>query len=91
MEVTMNHGEQVRNFLAESFLFSSDGFTLRDDDSLMENGVIDSTGILELIQFVEDLLGIEVPDEDITPDNFDTVERIVAYLEQNRPQAASCA
>ncbi len=87
----MNHTDQVRTFLAESFLFSQEGFTLRDDESLMENGVIDSTGILELIQFVEDLLDIEVPDEEITPDNFDSVKRIVEYLARKQLQEAPCA
>lgn len=86
----MNRADQVRTFLAESFLFSQDGFHLDDNDSLMEFGVIDSTGILELIQFVEDLLNIEVPDEEITPDNFDSVRRIVDYLNRKQPQDAAC-
>ena len=87
----MSREEQIRRFLAESFLFSQEGFTLRDDDSLMENGVIDSTGILELIQFVEELLGIEIPDEEITPDNFDSVARISGYLDRKSATPATCA
>ena len=78
-------------FLAKSFLFSHEGFPFGDDDSLMENGVIDSTGILELIQFVEELLGTEIPDEDVTPDNFDSVNRISRYIARKSAETVTCA
>ena len=73
--------EQIRNFLAENFQLSSVGFTLSDDVSLLEEGVIDSTGILELTTFVEATFGITVADEEIVPENFDSVDKIAAYVE----------
>ena len=72
--------QQIRDFLAENFLLSSNGFKLEDRDSLLEEGVVDSTGVLELITFVEEAFQIQVADEEITPQNFDSVERIAAYV-----------
>jgi acyl carrier protein len=86
----MSRHEQIRRFLAEAFLLSNEGFPCGDDDSLMDNGVVDSTGILELIQFVEDLLETEIPDEEITPDNFDSVNRIANYIARKAGEVATC-
>ncbi len=71
---------RIRTFLAENFLLSSNGFELDDDSSLLENGVVDSTGVLELIAFVEDAFGIEIADDEIVPENFDSVNRIASYI-----------
>ena len=73
--------EQICEFLAENFLLSTTGFTLDDDASLVEAGVADSTGVLELVAFVEETFGFEVLDEEIVPENFDSVNKITAYLE----------
>jgi len=80
-ELKMAVSEQIRNFLAENFQLSGVGFTLSDDVSLLEEGVIDSTGILELTTFVEATFGITVADEEIVPENFDSVDKIAAYVE----------
>jgi len=77
----MDTSTQIRDFLAETFMFSGKGFTLQDDASLLEAGVVDSTGILELIVFVEDTFDVQIPDEDIVPENFDSVERIAKYVD----------
>ncbi|MBX3727253.1 MAG: acyl carrier protein [Xanthomonadales bacterium] len=61
-------------------MFSDDESALADDTSLVRGGLVDSTGILELIMFLETTLGIKVPPEDMTPDNFDTVLAIDAYV-----------
>jgi len=76
----MDTRRQIRHFIAENFLLSGDGFSLGDDASLLESGVIDSTGVLELIGFVEDTFQVEVRDEEIVPENFDSVDRIAAYI-----------
>ena len=81
MTTTIDTHGQVRSFLAENFLLSSDGFTLGDDASLLEAGVVDSTGVLEVIFFVEETFGVEVADDEIVPDNFDTVNKMAAYIE----------
>lgn len=72
--------ETIRKFLADNFLLSDGDFNLADDASLLEEGVVDSTGVLELITFVEDAFQIAVADEDVTPDNFDSVNKIAAYV-----------
>ncbi len=73
--------QQIRNFLAENFLLSPVGFQLDDHASLLEAGVVDSTGVLELVSFVEETFGVEVADEEILPDNFDSVSRIATYVD----------
>ena len=57
------------------------GLDVDDAGSLLDAGVVDSTGILEVIMFVEEAFGIEVPDEDIVPENFDSIDRMTAYIE----------
>jgi acyl carrier protein len=77
----MDIKKQIRQYLAENFLFSSNGFNLGDDASLLEEGIIDSTGVLELVMFVEETFNVEVSDEEIIPDNFDSVNNLAAYVE----------
>ena len=77
----MDIKKQIRQYLAENFLFSSNGFNLGDDASLLEEGIIDSTGVLELVMFVEETFDVEVADEEIIPDNFDSVNNLAAYIE----------
>lgn len=72
---------QIRRYILENFLFTDDGTRLQDDTSFLEEGIVDSTGVLELVMFVEETFGIEVPDEDILPENFDSVERLTRYVE----------
>lgn len=80
----MNIKEQIRQQLAQNFLFSNNGFHLSDDASFLEEGIVDSTGVLELVMFVEEAFSVEVDDEEIVPDNFDTVNNLVAYVERLR-------
>jgi acyl carrier protein len=77
----MNTKEQIRQYLAQNFLFSDNGFQLGDDVSFLEEGIVDSTGVLELVMFVEDTFNVEVPDEEIIPDNFDSVNNLAVYIE----------
>lgn len=76
----MNVKEQIRTYIAENFLFSSNGFTLDDDESFLEAGVVDSLGVVELVSFVEENFNVQVPDDDIVPDNFDSVDNLAAYI-----------
>ena len=70
----------IRNFIIENFLYGKrDG--LEDDMSFLEKGLIDSTGVLELVAFVEGKYGISVADEDLVPENFDSVSRLSDYVE----------
>ena len=73
--------EQIRDYIATNMLFSDNGYPYDDSTSFLEEGIIDSTGVLELILFVEETFGIKVSDEDITPENFDSVARLTGYIQ----------
>ena len=76
----MDVKDKIRKYVAENFLFSNNGFTLDDDESFLEAGVVDSLGVVELVSFVEENYKISVPDDDIVPDNFDSVDNLAAYI-----------
>lgn len=71
----------IREFIVESFLFGSPSAQLGDDASLLESQIIDSTGVMELVVFLEQEFGITVDDSDLVPENLDSVDRICSYLE----------
>jgi acyl carrier protein len=77
----------IKKFIAKNFLFSDDTSVVRDDQSLMSSGTLDSTGILELIMFVEEKFAVKIPDEDMLPENFDSVNAIAAYIERKKQAA----
>lgn len=79
--------EQIRAFIVESFLFGDTTRALADDASLIESDVVDSTGILELVTFVEDSFGITVADAEILPANFDSITRVAAFIASKRSQS----
>ncbi|MFQ5433214.1 MAG: acyl carrier protein [Nitrospinota bacterium] len=72
--------ERIRKYIFQNFLFDENEGTLGDDDSLLEKGIIDSTGVLELVMFLEEDFQIEVKDEDLVPENLDTVNNLVKYI-----------
>jgi acyl carrier protein len=74
--------EQIRQYIAENLIFSDNGYQLPDDASLLEEGILDSTGVLELVTFVEEEFGVSVKDEEIVPENFDSVARLAAYIDR---------
>ncbi len=82
----METRELIKNFIKENFLFDSNGADVSDEDSFLENGIVDSTGVLELVSFVEDEFGIEVKDEELIPDNFDSVSKLANYIERKKAQ-----
>ena len=69
----------LRQFVAENFLFGMDA-TFADDDSLLEQGIIDSTGVLELITFLESHFGIAVDDEELVPENLDSITHLTRFV-----------
>jgi acyl carrier protein len=83
-EYQMSVQTQIRHYILENFLYTSDESKLGDSDSFLEHGIVDSTGILELLMFVEEAFGFEVDDEEVLPDNFDSVERLTRYVEQKK-------
>ena len=73
---------QIRHYILENFLFTSDEKKLKNTDSFLEEGIVDSTGILELILFIEESWAVRVPPEDMTPGNFDSLDAIGHYLDR---------
>ena len=71
---------QIIDFIAENLLFSDKGFKYSDQTSFLEEGIVDSIGVLELVAFVEENFAFTVDDMDVTPDNFDSVEKLGAYV-----------
>jgi acyl carrier protein len=72
--------QEIRKFIVDNYFLGQDESRLKDGDSFLEYGILDSTGILQLITFLEETYGITVGDEDISPDNLDSIERVAAYL-----------
>ena len=70
----------IRHYILENLLFTDDETRLANSVSLLEEGIIDSTGVLELVMFVEETFGFTVEDEEIVPENFDSVERLACYV-----------
>lgn len=80
--------EQIRTFVIDNYLFGEEG-KLGSDDSFMESGIIDSTGILELVRFLETTFGITVADEELIPGNLDSINKIVAFLQEKMSLSAT--
>ncbi len=76
--------ERLQAFIRDSFF--ADGFA--DDDSFLRCGIIDSLGVMQLVEFIEAEFGIEVSDPELVPENFDSLARVAAYVERKRSRAA---
>jgi acyl carrier protein len=74
--------EEVKSFILDNFMFGQDADELEAEDSLMEKGIIDSTGVLELVGFLERTFDIDVEDEELIPDNLDSIGNITRYVER---------
>lgn len=85
----MSIRQELRKFVIDNFLFGCDG-GLSDNDSFLENGIIDSTGVLELISFVEERFELEMAESDLTPSNLDSVNKLTRFVESRlaMPKAA---
>jgi acyl carrier protein len=73
----------------ENFLLGDDLRTLPGDASLIEAGIIDSTGVLELVGFLERTYGLRIADHELVPENLDSIDRVVRFVESKRSATAS--
>jgi acyl carrier protein len=71
--------QQIRDFVATNF-YVADPNSLEDRTSLLDQGIIDSTGVLEVILFIETTFGVTVEDSEMLPENLDSIERIASYV-----------
>lgn len=82
-DVLNSYRDTIRSFLASNF-YIGDLDSLDDDASLIDKGIIDSTGVLEVVGFIETTFGITVDDSDIMPENLDSIHRIAHYLARKK-------
>jgi acyl carrier protein len=86
----MEIAEQVRSFVRSNF-YVPETVTLSDDASLLEQGIIDSTGVLELVTFMEETFGISIEDDEMVPQNLDSVRSIATFVAAKRSAPARSA
>jgi acyl carrier protein len=76
----MSIQQSIRSYVLENFLFTDDESVLKDSDSFLAGGIIDSTGVLEIMLFIEETFDIKVKDEEMLPENLDSVDNLVAFV-----------
>ena len=74
----------IRAYIAANLLFSDEGFQYTDDVSFLREGIIDSLGVMELVTFVGTQFGIQVEPHEVTPENFDSVTKLAAYVRRKQ-------
>ena len=79
---------KIRDFLSRNFLFSEQGFEYKDDASFLESGIIDSFGFMELLHWVEEEFSMPVADDELVPDNFDSVRNLSSFILRKKSVSA---
>ncbi len=79
--------QQVREFILDNFLMGGDRSRLRDDDSFLDHRILDSTGFIELVTFVETNYGVTIADHEMIPENLDSLNRVAAFVARKQPVA----
>ncbi|MCK5591335.1 MAG: acyl carrier protein [Candidatus Pacebacteria bacterium] len=80
----MDVKEKIKEFIVNNFLMGADSEKIQDDTSFLEEGIIDSTGILELVEFIQDTFLIAIEDEELIPDNLDCINNIEKFINSKK-------
>lgn len=80
----MSVEERIREFILDNYIFSDDQSALGNEDSFLGKGIIDSTGVMEVILFLEQEFGLQVNDDEIVPENLDSVTNIAAFIKRKQ-------
>jgi len=83
-----NIEQELRQFVIDNFLFGQGDGHLKNDDSFLDKGIIDSTGVLELVAFLEEKYQIKIQDRELIPDNLDSINNLIRFV-QSKLQVAS--
>ena len=75
---------EIRNFIVENFMMGMNPDELSDSDSLLDKGIIDSTGVLELVGFLEENYRIQIEDEELVPENLDSVDNLANFIQKKQ-------
>ena len=81
--------DKIRSYILENFLFTDDQSELNNEDSFMDQGIIDSTAVLELIFFIEEEFGVKVEAEEMVPENLDSVNKVTSFIERKTGASAA--
>lgn len=84
----MNIVQTIRRYILENFLFTDDESALGNGESFFAAGIIDSTGVLEIILFIEETFGIKVDDDDMLPEHLDSVNNLATFVRRKQTVAA---
>lgn len=87
MSMTGTPRDMLRKFILEDYLFTDDQDALRDDMSFLEEGILDSMGILEIIVFLEETFEVAVANDEMIPANLDSVANLLAFIEKKKQAA----
>lgn len=82
--------KELKRFLIDNFVYD-ESYPFDETASLLEEGVLDSTGVLELIVFLERRFGVKVSDDELTPENLDSIASIISYLRRKLAQDPAAA
>ncbi|MEJ2545556.1 MAG: acyl carrier protein [Calditrichaceae bacterium] len=83
--------KQLRDYIVENFLFGDTDTEFSDSDSFMEKGIIDSTGILEVITYIEENFNIKIEDDELVPENLDSISNIVNFIDRKVKEGSKVA
>ena len=78
----MTVSDKLRDYVTENFLFGNTDYNLNNNDSFIEKGIIDSTGVLELVTYVEENFNLRIADEEIVPDNLDSIAKLTTFIKK---------
>jgi acyl carrier protein len=84
----MSIENKIREFVLKNYLFTTESSALASDASFMQGGIMDSTGIMELIMFLHDEFAVDVHDDEMIPENLDSVNNVVAFINRKAATAA---
>ncbi|MGZ4954077.1 acyl carrier protein [Methylobacter sp.] len=79
----------IKQYILENLLFTEDESAIQDNDSFLDGGIIDSTGVMEIILFIEETFGIRVNDDEMLPANLDSVDNLIAFVQSKQAQAVA--
>ncbi len=82
----MSTEEKIRYFICENFLYDETSNFLKNEDSFLDNGILDSTGVIELVSFIEDNFGFHVEDNELVPENLDSIYAVMKYIERKQKE-----
>jgi acyl carrier protein len=78
----MDNKQKIKEFIVETFLFGANDGGLKDGESLLDSGIIDSTGVLELVAFLESEFGMDIKDEELVRENLDSIDSLDGFIQR---------